>query len=157
MRQKCVYYVLCVLIYISYLCFMSYNYCLFYVLCLICNVLCLMSYVLCLMGHYLKIQGGIMVVVVYREVPRQNPRGRSPRWFWPRDLWRHNIHHDTSKVFVHKMSFLQHPGLVKRDFFEVGFGQWTPQGVHWTLYRAWTANIGRVKFQYTSPGCNENV
>ena len=56
----------------------------------------------------------------------------------------------------HKTSFLQHPRLVKRDFFQIGFGQWTPQGVHWTLYRAWTANIGRVKSQYTSPECYKN-
>ena len=55
------------------------------------------------------------------------------------------------------MSLLQLPGLVKRDFFQVGFGQWTPQGVHWILYRAWTANIGRVKSQYTSEGCIKNV
>ena len=87
----------------------------------------------------------------------QNPRGRRPRRFWPQDLLRHNIHHDTSKVFFHKMSFLQHPGLVKRDFFQAGFGQWIPQGVHWTLYWAWTANIGRVKSQLTSPGCYKNV
>ena len=46
--------------------------------------------------------------------------------------------------FFHKMSFLQHPGQVKRDLFQVGFGQWTPQGVHWTLYRARTANIGEL-------------
>ena len=30
----------------------------------------------------------------------QNPRGRRPQGFWPRDLPRHNIHHDTSKVFT---------------------------------------------------------
>ena len=29
----------------------------------------------------------------------QNQRGRRPQGFWPRDLLRHNIHHDTSKVF----------------------------------------------------------
>ena len=29
----------------------------------------------------------------------QNPRGRRPRGFGPRDLPRHNIHHGTSKVF----------------------------------------------------------
>ena len=29
----------------------------------------------------------------------QNPRGRRPQGFWPRDLPRHNIHHDTSKAF----------------------------------------------------------
>ena len=29
----------------------------------------------------------------------QKPRGRRPQGFWPRDLPRHNIQHDTSKVF----------------------------------------------------------
>ena len=45
--------------------------------------------------------------------------------------------------FFDKMSFLQHPGLVKRDFFQVGFGQWTLQGVHWTLYHSlqWNTEI----------------
>ena len=40
-----------------------------------------------------------MANVVPREVPKQNPSGLRPRGFWPRDLRRHNIHHDTSKVF----------------------------------------------------------
>ena len=59
--------------------------------------------------------------------------------------------------FFHKMSLLQLPGLVKRDFFQVGFGQWTPQGVQWKLYWGWRVNIGRVKSQCTSPGCYNNV
>ena len=33
----------------------------------------------------------------------QNPRGRRPRGFWPRDLPRHNIHHDTSKAFSYNV------------------------------------------------------
>ena len=49
------------------------------------------------LGHYLKSLGGIMVNVLPREVPGgQNPSGRR---FWPRDLPRHNINHDTSKAF----------------------------------------------------------
>ena len=33
----------------------------------------------------------------------QNPRGRRPQGFWPRDLLRHNIHHDISKVFSYNV------------------------------------------------------
>ena len=33
----------------------------------------------------------------------QNPRGRRPRGFWPRDLSRHNIHHGTSKAFSYNV------------------------------------------------------
>ena len=59
--------------------------------------------------------------------------------------------------FFHKMSLLQLPRLVKRGFFKVGFGQWTPQGVQWILYRGWRVNIGRVKSQCTTPGCYNNA
>ena len=44
-----------------------------------------------------------MVNIVPREVPRPNPRGRRPRGFWPWDLLRHNIHHDTSKALSYNV------------------------------------------------------
>ena len=70
-----------------------------------------------------------MVNVVPREVPRSKPSGPVPQalrplGFWPWDLPRHNIHHDTSSAFSNNVP----------------------------LHRAWTWNIARVKSQYTSPG-----
>ena len=40
-----------------------------------------------------------MVNVVPREVPRLKPSGPLALGFWPWDLPRRNIHHDTSSAF----------------------------------------------------------
>ena len=40
-----------------------------------------------------------MVNVVPREVLRSKPLGPATRGFWPWDLPRHSIHHDTSSAF----------------------------------------------------------
>ena len=44
---------------------MSYNFCIFYVLCLICNVLCLMSSVFCLMSYVLCLVSYVLYLMYY--------------------------------------------------------------------------------------------
>ena len=85
----------------------------------------------------------------------QNPRGRRPRGSWPRDLPRHNINHDTSKAFSYNVIIIA-TRTSKEGLFQVGFCQWTPQGVLWSLYQEVTANIGIVKSRYTSQGRYNN-
>ena len=84
----------------------------------------------------------------------QNPRGHRPRRFWPRDPPRHNIHHDTSKVFSYNVIIIA--SRTNKEGFLSGW-VWSMEGVHWILYQEVTANIGRVKSQYTSPESYNNV
>ena len=68
-----------------------------------------------------------MVNVVPREVPRPKPSGPATLGFWPWDLPRHNIHHDTSSAFSNNVPVVNEavyrtaqatPGLSNR---EIGF------------------------------------
>ena len=103
------------------------------------------------MGHYLKKPRRYNGEYCAQGGPKAKTRGAAGPEGFGRGTSRGKTFTMIPPRLFHIMSLLQHPGLVKRDFFQVGFGQWTPQGVHWILYRAWTANIGRVKSQYTSP------
>ena len=47
----------------------------------------------------------------------QNPRGLRPLGFWPWDLPRHNIHHDTSKAFSNNVPVYSQ--LVIKNVFEL--------------------------------------
>ena len=44
-----------------------------------------------------------MVNGVPRQVPRPKPEGPQARRFWPWDLLRHSIHHDTPKGFPYNI------------------------------------------------------
>ena len=107
-------------------------------------------------GHYLKKPRRYHGECCAQGGPKAKTRGAAGPEGFGRGTSRGTTFTMIPPRFFHKMSLLQLPGLVKRDFFQVGFGQWTPQGVQWILYRGWRVNIGRVKSQCTSPGCYNN-
>ena len=101
-----------------------------------------------------KMRGDIMVNGVPRKVPRPKPVGLLARGFWPQDFLRDSIH-DTPKVFPHifillssrtsKHGFLSPNGLPR---------EYHGQYLYFTALHC--TNVGRVKYQYTSPGCRKN-
>ena len=115
------------------------------------------------MGHYLKKLRRYHGECCASGGPKAKTRGAAGPEGFGRGTSRGTTFTMIPPRFFHKMSLLQHPGLVHWDLtlpmftLQPGYNiHWTPQGVHWTLYWAWTANIGRVKSQYTSPGCYKN-
>ena len=61
---------------------------------------------------------GIMVNGVPREVPRPK-LSRRLQGFWPRNIPRDSIHHNTPMALCHTFEFVCHPGLVERDLFQL--------------------------------------
>ena len=77
-----------------------------------------------------------------------NPWGLRPLWFWPWDLPRHNIHHDTSSAFSNNVPLQWSVYSVQCTVYSV---QCTVYSVQCTVY---LENLGRV--QLKEPPCSSD-
>ena len=86
----------------------------------------------------------------------QNPRGRRPQGFWPWDLPRHSIHHDTPKAFPYN-AILSASRTSKERFLSFAPNTPSPYEVSWSIFLLHCTKIGRVKFLYNGLECRKNV
>ena len=98
---------------------------------------------------------GIVVNGVPREVPRPKTKSRRTKGFWPRDLPRDSIHHDSlSKVFPYNIISFSSQTSTSREEFIFANGLIREYHGQYTGHDA--LHIGRAKSQYTIPGCKKN-
>ena len=103
-------------------------------------------------------RGFIMVNGVPREVQRPKPEGPQATRVFPAGLPQGTPFTMIHPKLFHTFSFFCHPGLPSKEgFLSLAANPTSPQGVLWSICRAWISNIGRGKSQYTGPGCRKNV